>query len=190
MGEIHDLGETYISHHGIIGMKWGVRRYQNKDGTYTAAGRARRDRDIYENGGKKEKNRVNTDDDTKEARTRNAQRWSQENTERTKRAVDESVNLTRNLGNTADAVGNLSKHHAAREAARNRKDLSKYSDQELRTKINREYLERQYNDLFNAPKQRVGSQYVKDYLQIIGGGLGAVSSGLGIALAVKQLRGK
>lgn len=28
-------------HHGIHGMRWGVRRYQNKDGSLTAAGRKR-----------------------------------------------------------------------------------------------------------------------------------------------------
>ena len=33
--------DSYIAHHGIIGMKWGVRRYQNKDGTLTNAGKAR-----------------------------------------------------------------------------------------------------------------------------------------------------
>lgn len=30
-----------LSHAGILGMKWGVRRYQNKDGTLTADGRKR-----------------------------------------------------------------------------------------------------------------------------------------------------
>ena len=31
--------DTYIYHHGIKGMKWGIRRYQNKDGSLTSAGK-------------------------------------------------------------------------------------------------------------------------------------------------------
>lgn len=31
-----------LYHHGILGQKWGVRRFQNRDGTYTNAGKRRR----------------------------------------------------------------------------------------------------------------------------------------------------
>ena len=30
-----------LYHHGVKGMKWGVRRYQNADGTLTSKGKAR-----------------------------------------------------------------------------------------------------------------------------------------------------
>ena len=33
--------ENVIEHHGILGQKWGVRRYQNKDGSLTTAGKQR-----------------------------------------------------------------------------------------------------------------------------------------------------
>lgn len=42
----------YLEHHGIKGQKWGVRRFQNKDGTRTPAGKKR----YYESS----KNSINT----------------------------------------------------------------------------------------------------------------------------------
>jgi hypothetical protein len=38
--------QAYLVHHGIKGQKWGVRRFQNEDGSLTAAGRKRYDVDI------------------------------------------------------------------------------------------------------------------------------------------------
>lgn len=33
--------ESILIHHGILGQKWGVRRFQNKDGSLTSAGKQR-----------------------------------------------------------------------------------------------------------------------------------------------------
>lgn len=40
-------GTDYLAHHGIKGQKWGVRRFQNEDGTYTEEGKRRRQAEFY-----------------------------------------------------------------------------------------------------------------------------------------------
>lgn len=35
------MSDNELRHYGIKGMKWGVRRYQNPDGSLAAAGRKR-----------------------------------------------------------------------------------------------------------------------------------------------------
>lgn len=39
--------DSYLAHHGIKGQKWGVRRFQNVDGTLTTAGKSRYSNDQY-----------------------------------------------------------------------------------------------------------------------------------------------
>jgi hypothetical protein len=42
MGYFFDEEDESLEHHGIKGQRWGVRRFQNEDGTLTARGRNRR----------------------------------------------------------------------------------------------------------------------------------------------------
>ena len=39
--------EYELYHHGILGQKWGLRRFQNEDGSYTEEGKRRRRSDRY-----------------------------------------------------------------------------------------------------------------------------------------------
>ncbi len=40
-GDAMGAGEEYLEHFGIHGQRWGIRRFQNSDGSLTAAGRKR-----------------------------------------------------------------------------------------------------------------------------------------------------
>ena len=66
------------------------------------------------------------------------------------------------------------------------------TDQQLRDRINRANLEKQYNDLF-APEARPaiskGRKFVSDTLEVSGRALAVGASALSVALAIKELRG-
>ena len=50
--------DNTLYHFGTKGMRWGVRRYQNEDGSLTEAGQRRYERDQRENSGKNKGNKV------------------------------------------------------------------------------------------------------------------------------------
>lgn len=52
--------ETVLMHYGIKGQKWGVRRFQDEDGSLTAAGRERYQRDSVPKAGRKPKSKLAT----------------------------------------------------------------------------------------------------------------------------------
>ena len=182
--ENYNYDELY--HHGKKGMKWGVRRYQNKDGTLTDAGKKRYARDA------REKEFDKYDEETgkyykqskKNGRTDlsvDASRYVKEDMERTKRLTDASSHMTNEIKRINDK--------AIKDTPKKTMNLSNMSDKELRDQINRAYLEKQYNDMFAPQKSTKGKEYASKILETGGSVLAVTSSALGIALAIKELRG-
>lgn len=171
------MDQNQLVHYGVRGMKWGVRRYQNKDGSLTPAGKKRYDRDVQSNLSKKKENRIDTSKP-------DPSRWVKEDLERTKKTVDATSNLVREMKNID--------RESQPKPVKKKMDLSSMSDQELRQKIDRELLERRYNDIFGeteTPKVSKGREYASAILDGVGAALGITGSALAIALAIKDLRG-
>lgn len=169
------MATNELIHYGVKGMKWGVRRYQNPDGSLTPAGEKRYDRDKRENAAKKKENRVDVSKP-------DPKRWAREDLQRTKKVVDSTSKLVED----AQSVTNNRK----KEKIKNSFDLSDMSDSELRDQINRLNMERQYKELMSQQAELAsGKDYVSSILGYAGKTLGVAGSALSIALAIKELRG-
>ena len=108
-----------LYHYGILGMRWGVRRYQKKDGTLTNSGKKRYD---------KEMERLKAEE--KIIKNKNRTQSKLEKLETKRKSVEE---LKKNSNKPKE------------------KSVKEYSDAELRERVNRLQLEKQYKDL--SPKQ-------------------------------------
>lgn len=168
---------NYLAHHGIKGQKWGVRRYQNADGSYTSAGEARLAREQAANAAKKKDNRL------PDSAVSDPNKWVNRDMEGGRKVATSSAQLSRDL----------QKLNSTNKGKQQNKpmDLSNKTDQELRNEINRKMLENQYNQLFSEPsKVNAGRERANDYLETYGNVMAVAASTLSVALAIRELRGK
>lgn len=179
------MEKLILYHAGIKGMKWGVRRYQNKDGTLTDAGKKRYYAEADKAGYKEEGANGRRFKSSKKGKNKgfdaDADQWVKDDLNRSRRLVDETGQLTNKLKNAND--------NAMRNQPKTKMDLSQMSDKEMRDQINRALLEKQYNDMFAPQKVSKGRERASQILETAGTALAVTSSALGIALAIKELRG-
>lgn len=195
-----------LQHHGILGMKWGVRRYQNPDGSYTDAGRKRRGyserRLTREENISKIKNM--SDDDLRKI-VRRKQLESQFYNEVKKKnevlgktfkttalAVDAYSSGRQLTGSDnkklkyikkiADSSSKLTNDF---KIPKKKTNLSDMTDAELIRSIERMRLEKQAYSAYNI---KTGEEYAFEILDTASAILGATGSALAIVLAIKQLK--
>lgn len=201
-----------LYHSGVKGMRWGLRRYQNDDGSLTDLGRkryskAKRDimdkarADAYDKAVKSHLAKNPGDVTGAKAAGKQASKAATATTkinesklreDTFKAAIKSDLEATNTILRES---GNASR--AASSAVRNirpnvkRLDLSQMTDKEMRDRIAREQLESQYDSMFNAKRHRIenGKQTVAGILDGLGTATTLTASALAIALAVKQLRG-
>ncbi len=127
--------EYELYHHGTKGMKWGVRRYQNKDGSLTPAGIKRYNREVQ-----KLRDRETSIKAKEKAKTYQAK------LDKKKAELDE-----REAALKGKAVPKSKPNGAPANKQSAAKSIKDMSDAELRAVVNRLQLEQQYRNL--SPQQ-------------------------------------
>lgn len=171
--------EKYLKHYGVLGMKWGVRRYQPYP-----KGQASKGKFV----GSTEKSKIKpTEDQMKEAIKKHNIKKQYEKTlppskiESTKKKLDYTSDIVRDTRNISQSISDM------RSTRRHKIDLSSMSDQELRERVNRLNMERQYASLSSNEVSK-GESHVSNTLNIAGNLLGIASTSLAIALSIQKLK--
>lgn len=118
-------------------------------------------------------------------------KWGKRNNRPAKTNSSRKVNLDKSK-KVVDASSDLVNRTKSITKTKNNKpriDLSSMTDKELRDTINRANLEKQYNSIISDKSVGKGKQYVTSTLNVAGTALGVTSSVLGLALAIKELKG-
>lgn len=163
-----------IKHHGIKGQKWGVRRYQNEDGSLTAKGKQR-----Y---GTKENFEKRYPADKKKADVA----MINSGREATKNAKEINKNLKeieKEKTSKKQKQANKQIEEAVRDNAR------RMSDQELRDAVNRLNMEENYTRMMaNRNYIDVGESAASKFMDKATKALVVTEAALSIALIVRQLK--
>lgn len=172
-----------LYHFNIKGSHWGIRRFQNPDGTYTEEGKRRRRAQSDSTGkgvlgtAKREITKKAVKAKIDKALTQNIKGGKD------KPNISPAEKVAKDTKNIVDETSNITKTLADLKRMKNKEDLSSISDEELRARINRLNMEVQYDNLTSKNTQN-GYDKATEILSVVGSVVGIVGSTVAIAATI------
>ena len=185
--------DAYLEHHGILGQKWGVRRYRNKDGSLTEAGKRRlKAYDDHKKTAPKEtaiqKMRTKSENEKFNSKYRTKEEEDNVDSEIHKAVASDYAFARQGLNAGGQGSRNIS--NVLKKSSRMKKEkkmakngnISSMTNEQLQKEINRMNLERNYKQL-KMEQMSTGRDKVADILDVTGDILMAGASAATIMMA-------
>lgn len=204
-----------LVHYGIKGQKWGERRYQNKDGSLTPAGKKRysdaswdgpeptlrelgkmKNEDPERYAKYQEYSKAKGYDKAAKEQQKDVNKFVKDAAKENKKGMDvdkvsKDLNTVKNMyDKAAPALIEKEKAKIKKEQSDKIKmDLASMSDDELRQIVNRLNMEERYTQIMNSRYQQVGKSKTEKLLDGVGTALSIGTSAVSLAIAIKKLQG-
>lgn len=172
------MNNTELYHHGVKGQRWGVRRYQNKDGSLTSYGKKRYAKELAKL--EAEKKRVRQQEQTaKKMKKLDDMRKDIDERKKALKTEDEAPEPTR---------------QSKTQSTPQKRKLSELSNEEIQAKIDRMNLENKYKELAQAQIDAVskkevskGRKFTEEVLEKAGKNIATQAAAWAIGTGVNKL---